>query len=342
MQLWGTWFDYDVDEVLAQPGDGRLAVELRRWALLRRALRDFDVVHFNFGSSILPTAAPPAGNSLAARAAAAGPAAYARAVGLRDLTLLRRAGKRIVVTYNGDDARQGTGEVPAFHRRLAAAAGAGYYTEADDTRKRRAIAAFDRHAHRIFYVNPDLGAFLPDRAEFMSYGHVDVRGWPAPGVVDGGGPPVVVHAPSHRGIKGTRLVVQAVERLQADGVELDFRLLEGMPHSDAVHAYAQADILVDQLLVGWYGGVAVEFMALAKPVVCFVAEEWTDRYAPAGMMADLPIVRAGPESLAGVLHELVSRPRAELAELGRRSRAFVERWHDPLQLAARLRDAYTE
>ena len=91
MQLWGR-FDYDVDEVLAHPGDGRLAVELRRWALLRRALRDFDVVHFNFGSSILPAAAPPAGDSLAARAAAGGPAAYARVVGLRDLALLRRAG----------------------------------------------------------------------------------------------------------------------------------------------------------------------------------------------------------------------------------------------------------
>ena len=115
-----------------------------------------------------------------------------------------------------------------------------------------------------------------------------------------------------------------------------------MPHADAVRAYAQADILVDQLLVGWYGGIAVEFMALGKPVVCFVAEEWTDRYAPAGMMADLPIVRAGPESLAGVLRGSSSRPRAELAELGRCGRAFVERWHDPLQLAARLRDAYTE
>ena len=314
VQLWGTWFDYDVDEVLAHPGDGRLAVELRRWALLRRALRDFDVVHFNFGSSILPAAAPPAGSSLAARAAAAGPVAYARVVGLRDLALLARAGKRIVVTYNGDDARQGTGPVPDFHRRLAAAAGASYYTEADDARKRRAIAAFDRHARRIFYVNPDLGAFLPERAEFMPYGHVDVRVWPAPGVAEGGGPPVVVHAPSHRGIKGTRFVVEAVDRLRADGVELDFRLLEGMPHSDAVRAYAEADILVDQLLVGWYGGVAVEFMALGKPVVCFVAEEWTDRYAPAGMMADLPIVRAGPEDLAGVLSDLVSRPRPELAE----------------------------
>lgn len=342
VQVWGTWFDYDVDEVLAQPGAGRLAVERRRWGLVRRALRDFDVVHFNFGSSILPAAAPPARRSLGSRVVAAGPAAYARAVGLRDLPLLHRAGKRIVVTYNGDDARQATGPVPEFHRQLAAAAGEGYYTYADDERKRRAIATFNRYAHRIYYVNPDLGTFLPERAEFMPYGHVDARSWPAPGVVGRDGPPVVVHAPSHRGIKGTRFVVEAVEQLQAEGVELDFRLVEGLRHEEAVRAYEQADVLVDQLLVGWYGGIAVEFMALGKPVVCFVAEEWTDRYAPSELMAELPIVRADPESLAEVLHELLARPRIELAELGRRGREFVQRRHDPLQLAARLRDAYTE
>jgi hypothetical protein len=306
--------------------------------LLRRALRGFDVIHFNFGSSILPAAAPPASSRLLG----AGPAAYARLVGLRDVPLLHRAGKRIVVTYNGDDARQGTGPVPEFHRRLAAAAGDGYYTAADDERKRRAIATFDRYAHRIYYVNPDLGAFLPERAEFMPYGHVDARQWPVPGVPDRDGPPVVVHAPSHRGIKGTESVLAAVEQLRGEGIELDFRLVEGMSHAEAVRAYEQADILVDQLLVGWYGGIAVEFMALGKPVICFLADEWTGRYAPAEMMAELPIVRADPKSLADVLRDLVARPRSDLAELGRRGRAFVERWHDPLALAARLRDVYRD
>ena len=319
-----------------QPGDARFALERRRWALLRRALRDFDVVHFNFGSSILPTVAPRASSRLLG----AGPAAYAHLVGLRDLPILRRAGKRIVVTYNGDDARQGTGPVPQFHRRLATAAGEGYYTAGDDERKRRAIATFDRYAHRIYYVNPDLGAFLPQRAEFMPYGHVDPRTWPTPGVVERDGPPVVIHAPSHRGIKGTDAVLEAVERLRGEGVQLDFRLVEGVSHADAVRAYERADILIDQLFVGWYGGVAVEFMALGKPVVCFVADEWTDRYAPADMMAELPIVRADTESIVDVLRDLVARPRSELADLGRRGRAFVERWHDPLRLAARLRDAY--
>jgi hypothetical protein len=169
---------------------------------------------------------------------------------------------------------------------------------------------------------------------------VDARRWAAPGVTTREGPPVVVHAPSHRGIKGTRFVIDAVERLQRDGVEIDFRLVEGLPYPDARRAYDDADVLVDQLLVGWYGGLAVEFMALAKPVVCFLADEWTGRYAPAELMRDLPIVRAQPGDLHEVLRELLAGSRAELARLGLRGRTFVERWHDPVALAKRLRDAY--
>jgi glycosyltransferase involved in cell wall biosynthesis len=342
VQLWGAWFDYEVDELLARPGDGRLAVERRRWRLLQRALFDFDVIHFNFGSSLLPTAAPASAHSaLAKRIVDGSGKLYARVFGLRDLPLLHRAGKTIVVTYQGDDARQGRGKgVPAFHQRLAETVGSGYYTELDDERKRRSISAFERHAARIYYLNPDLGAFLPERAEFMPYGHADPRSWPTPGLAARDRPPVVIHAPSHRGIKGTRFVVEAIERLQREGVELDFRLVEGLPHDEARRAYEHADVLVDQLLVGWYGGLAVEFMALGKPVVCFVADRFAERYAPPEMMRELPIVRATRDDVHEVLGGLLTRPRGELAELGLRGRAFVERWHDPLALAARLRDAY--
>ena len=51
-------------------------------------------------------------------------------------------------------------------------------------------------------------------------------------------------------------------------------------------------------------------------------------------LPELPVISATPGELAHTLRTLVSTPRPELAALGRRGRAFVERWHDPRRIAA--------
>ena len=99
-------------------------------------------------------------------------------------------------------------------------------------------------------------------------------------------------------------------------------------------------MLVDQVLIGWYGGLAVELMALGRPVVCAVDEPTARQYAPAGLVDDLPLVRATPSDLADVLRSLLTERRDEYPELARRARAFVERWHDPAAIAAGMRTEY--
>jgi hypothetical protein len=47
-------YGYGADETLGGAHDGPARAECHRFALLRRALRSFDVVHFNFGSAIFP------------------------------------------------------------------------------------------------------------------------------------------------------------------------------------------------------------------------------------------------------------------------------------------------
>jgi glycosyltransferase involved in cell wall biosynthesis len=332
-----TVFSYGVDESIASTNP--LVFERRRWQLLRRALRDFDVVHFNFGRSLFPPPQP-----LSARDGVHLPGrVYARLLALRDLPLLRRAGKVIAVTFQGDDARQahGPGLSPSA-RRLAAALPPGYYTAAGDASKRRTIGTFERYADRIFYLNPDLGDFLPARAEFLPYASVDPDDWqPRPP-----GPlaevPRIVHAPSHRGAKGTQHIVEAIERLRGEGVPLEFELVEDVSHAEARRAYERADLLVDQLLIGWYGALSVELMALGRPVVCFVDDETARRHAPAALMAELPIVRATPADLADVLRSLLSERRGDYPELARRSRDFARRWHDPAAIGRHMRTGYEE
>ncbi len=59
------------------------------------------------------------------------------------------------------------------------------------------------------------------------------------------------------------------------------------------------------------------------------------------MAAELPIVRAAPGSLARVLADLLEH-RDQWAEIGQRSRRFVERWHDPVRIAERLLALYRD
>jgi hypothetical protein len=344
-------FGYPSDEVLFNDRDSFFRWEMKRWRFLWRALRDFDILHFNFGRSIAPfwvpmsamvewlRSSPHHGHSFLIPEAAS---FYIRLFELRDLPLLKKCGKGIVVTYQGDDARQGDFCLENFEISAAGEVEPGYYSRESDMRKRHRIARFAQYADRIYALNPDLLHVLPSQAQFLPYSHIDLRDWMPVHKSNGDSKvPVVVHAPSHRGTKGTRFVLDAISQLKAEGVAVKFLLVEGMTHTQARRMYEEADLVIDQLLAGWYGGVAVEAMALGKPVICYIREGDLG-FIPQQMRQDLPIIRATPGNIYDVLREWLTARRHELREVGSRSRAYVERWHDPLNIAATLKIAYEE
>lgn len=227
-----------------------------------------------------------------------------------DAALLRRLGKRVFVTYLGSDVRP-TGDAR------------------EDRLKRRRAEALAGRVDGAFCVNPDLLPLVPG-AEFVPYASVSPAGITPRPPEPHPGPLRVVHAPSDRAIKGTEHVIAAVDALAGEfDVELD--VVEHVPHDEALRRCAAADVVVDQLNIGWYGTLAVECMALAKPVIAHVDAGDLAR-VPASMAAELPIVRATRDDLVDRLREVAV---ADRALLGRRGRAFVERWHDPLDIARR-------
>ena len=145
--------------------------------------------------------------------------------------------------------------------------------------------------------------------------------------------PVILHAPSSRGRKGTEHVIAAVE-----GLDADLEIVEGLHHDEAFERYRNADIVVDQLNAGWYGLFAIECMALGKPVVTFLHEEAVRRTEEAFGMA-VPIVSATAETLREHLRPLVA-DAAERRRLGAASRAYVELVHDQERITDRLLDVY--
>ena len=145
--------------------------------------------------------------------------------------------------------------------------------------------------------------------------------------------PLIVHAPSHRGRKGTEHVLAACE-----GLDADLELVEGLRHDEAFERYRAADIVVDQLNAGWYGIFAIEAMALGKPVVTFLHEEAVRRTEEA-FGVEVPIVNATKETLPERLRSLVASAD-ERRRLGAASRAYVEQVHDLERTTDRLLAVY--
>jgi len=321
-------------------GSNAILNEIKRWHFIGSAIKNYDVIHYNFGMSLCPARIDEVRGTYPCWVKKLYNLLYGRLFELQDVIWARRRGTVIAVTYQGDDARQGDYCLKNYPIHFAREVAKNYYTASSDAMKRSRIEFFARYADFIYALNPDLLNVLPSRARFIPYAHVDLSEWKSqqpslePPVV-----PHVVHAPTNRDVKGSHYVISAFERLKAEGVSFRYTLVEGVSNDVARKIYETADLLVDQLLAGWYGGISVEFMALGKPVICYVREEDL-RFVPPGMKDELPILNATPDSIYRVLKEWLTVRKAQLPHVGRSSRRYVERWHDPVKIAADIKYDY--
>ena len=143
----------------------------------------------------------------------------------------------------------------------------------------------------------------------------------------------IVHAPTSPEIKGTCYILQAVEELK-EKYDFNFILVKGMAYTDAKKVYQTADIVIDQLLIGSYGLVSIESMAMGKPVICWISDFMKEQYPK-----ELPIISANPDNIRQVLEGLLNS-RDSLTETGKRSRHYVETYHDINKYSQTLLDIY--
>jgi len=147
----------------------------------------------------------------------------------------------------------------------------------------------------------------------------------------------IVHAPNHRHFKGTRHLLEAVQRLRGEGLAIDLVLVEGVHNDRALEIYRTADIVFDQCLIGFHGYFALEAMALGKPVLCFIRspEEYLLHWE------QCPIINAGPDQLETALRQLLA-DRRRLHELGIQGRRYVEKHFTLAAFAQRFKRAYDD
>jgi hypothetical protein len=288
----------------------------------------YDVYHFNFGSSLLH---------------------YLNyGLNLAELPFYNSQALK-VVTYQGCDARQKYPTIKRLEQRgkgHAACSYEGCYqgicnSGRRDTMRQKAIDKMMQHCSHAFALNPDLLYFLPkDKATFLPYTIPNFEAIePKTQVFFANNKIKIVHAPTQRVTKGSHFILQAIEILQEKYPnKIDFQLVENVPYEQALQIYRSADLVIDQLLIGWYGGLAVEVMKMGIPVMAYINED--DLYfIPKSFARDLPIINTDPDTLLHCLSKIVNE-REQLIEIGARSQQFVDQWHHPKYVAGITKQVY--
>lgn len=314
--------------------------EIKRIAAIFMMPLRFNIVHYNFGTTL---ANPPFPykpgedffHSLARRIYSF----YTCLLQFVELLLLKFFRKPIFMHYQGDDARQGNYSLKNFEYSIASQVDDSYYNAASDTFKQKSIRRMAMFCSKIYALNPDLLHVLPGCAEFLPYSHIDLSEWTPVYPTRSNHPLRIGHAPSHRAVKGTNLIIDALNSLKEKGFSFELVLIEGLSNSEARKKYETVDVLVDQLFAGWYGGLAVEAMALGKPVLVYLREK-DFKFIPKQMVKEFPFIQVCPETIQDGLEKVLKMSRDELINLAKLSRAYVEHWHDPLSIVSSIKSDY--
>lgn len=241
-------------------------------------------------------------------------------------------GVRVALLWHGSDIR-----LPSRHARheIDSPFASGEYLEADRLEE---ISAGNHALMKlldlpVFVSTPDLLPEVPNSVWLPV--SIDPNVWrtdvePLTEVA----PPVVVHAPSNAGLKGTEQITPIMRRLHDEGL-IEYREVRGANAADMPRIYGAADIVLDQFSLGIYGVAACEAMAAGRVVVSHVADGVRSSvHQLTG--DDLPVIQSRAGDLEGVLRRVIADPDAARS-VASEGPGFVRRNHDGTRSAEALR-----
>lgn len=322
------------DIVVARRAHSAFGVEIRKLLALSYVFH-CEIVVFNFGSTLFNPAAVSPQSERLSKLNFSGPKTrllltiwrlYTSLMQRVELSLLRLRRVKMIVIYQGDDIRQKRKEIDPTETSLETMGPEQYFDPDLDKLKAKQGMLMGRYAHGIFALNPDLLLFLPPTARFLPYFHVPLEDLIPRYPSFSSEVLRFAHAPTNRDVKGTHFIIAAVNQLKLEGHAVELDLIENRTQAQALEAIARCDVYLDQLIVGWYGGVAVEAMGLGKPVVGFLSDKAL-AYCPAEIRDNIPIIQSSPTEITQSLRELAQTHRFQLSELGRQAREFSNEHH---------------
>jgi hypothetical protein len=144
----------------------------------------------------------------------------------------------------------------------------------------------------------------------------------------------LLHAPSRRHGKGTDRLRAAVEEVAASGIDVELRVLSGVPNAEVLAAIGQCDVVVDQLYSDTpMAALAAEAAAVGRPAIVG-GYGWDELRAITRSEVLPPAFTCHPDDLADAIRHLATHHGERLA-LGTSARDFVARGWTPEAVAER-------
>jgi glycosyltransferase involved in cell wall biosynthesis len=247
--------------------------------------------------------------------------------------ILKYTGKKIVTAFWGSDIRYWYAfdkemqeldlaeEFAPFIRYARERSGGSYFD------KLRTIRTAEQYSDLIL-SQPDC-AQLQQRPYMRTYLPIDLSKFKCD--IPDREIPLILHAPSVSGAKGTDHVLAAVDELRQEGIRFDFQFIENMPNAQLRKLLTQADIVVDELYSLTVGGMSAEAMASGCAVLVRYDTEFS--HVPPGC----PAMNTSVNTLADNLREVIlnREQRRQLAVAGRQ---YVTKHNDHIKIAQQILD----
>ena len=292
-------------DIVVKLSSNKIESKFQLLRLFRKIYKSYDVFHFNFGGSVIDFPG--------------------RNLDLLDLPFYQG---RKFMTFNGSDLRQLVDHKinPYFNLQN------GFMKMHSEERIHKRVNKILKNTNHCFVVNPDLMRFLPrEKCSFLPYIKTSWFNIEKQNNITNDKNIKIVHAPTDRKIKGTDFIVNAIENLQKK-YAIDFILIENLSQEEALKIYVTADLVIDQVRLGWYGAFALESMKMGIPVAVYINENDLE-YVPYDMRVALSeaVINVNPDTIEEKLDNFLG-DRQALNEKGKKGYEYVNEFHNPDKL----------
>jgi len=251
----------------------------------------------------------------------------------KDLELLKKLGKKIVFLAMGSDVRIKEAyeqemqkfQIPSFYDLLLQEVSFdcnNYNFQIDNIRKNEKYAdlIFNLPNQAQLALRPYFHLYIPVLTKYVTEKKIQNK------------VPIIAHAPSRRGVKGTAIVFQVVEKLQQEGIDFKFQLIENVPHKEALKLYEETDVVVGELFIPSGGKLDREILAAGKVAMTPMPKKYID-YIP----EDCPIIDINPDNLYHELKKIIL-DYTQRQELANKAKSYVKKYHESSLVAKKILD----